>query len=620
MAIDQEIQSKVDAYRSNPQALQQRYAQNQQLVDLLALQKIKSEMDAAKRDVQMQMQQQPGTIKQQREQELMQRTKQDMMDQTAGVMRQKQAQQQKNIQQVAQKGLGALAPQRPPAPAPAQQIANQSQPVPKMAAGGIVAFQEGGLSSMGGLDGRLSLDEQIAIIRRRTDLNEGQKQSLIDQVRAQQPQQREDRQYTTPVGRASSARMPGSPPNIPVGSETSALDVMAATNPRVAPPRAALPTSATVPSPTITAPQATLEGPEATAVQTAPAPAGIESLIPTAGPDDGLRGGPAPDTASPAPAATPAPTGAAANIPTESGGLAGLGVGVGGGSAEAAMERGFARADQYTGRAEKAGRYAEMEARLAELDEAMYDPADERRDQLKAFLIGTGGRGSTALAGGAAASMNLRSEQKADRRARLMDQFAIAERGMAVDTDLAQTGLSLGREMYAQVSANNRAALSAAASLRNTELRNQMEAAKLQYTERRDNEDRDLRAQEAAVQAADAAARQSTADLGATSSALDRLLRVQDEELQRQFDAQGIDDLNVQLSFAADDEAAAALEQEIARRAAVARVDAQTILNESGVIDAQERLTMRLIDLTGIETGDLPELTMDDLDSVTYTE
>jgi hypothetical protein len=125
MAIDQEIQQKVDAYRSNPQALQQRYAQNQQLVDLLALQKIKSEMDAAKRDIQMKMQQQPGTIKQQREQELMERTKQDMMDQTAGVMRQKQAQQQQNLQKVAQGGLGALAPQRPPAPAPAQQIANQ---------------------------------------------------------------------------------------------------------------------------------------------------------------------------------------------------------------------------------------------------------------------------------------------------------------------------------------------------------------------------------------------------------------------------------------------------------------------------------------------------------------
>ena len=41
--LDQQINEKVDAYRNNPQALQQRYQQNQQLIDLLALQKLKSE-------------------------------------------------------------------------------------------------------------------------------------------------------------------------------------------------------------------------------------------------------------------------------------------------------------------------------------------------------------------------------------------------------------------------------------------------------------------------------------------------------------------------------------------------------------------------------------------------
>lgn len=608
MAIDQEIQQKVDAYRGNPQALQQRYAQNQQLVDLLALQKLKSEMDAAKRDVQMKMQQQPSTIKQQREQELMQRTKQEMMDQTAGVMRQKQAQQQQNLQKVAQGGLGALAPQRPPAPNPAQQVANQSQPVPRMAAGGIVAFQEGGLSSMAGLGGDegMTLEEQIAIIRRRTDLDEGQKQSLINQVRAQQPREEPRRQFTTPVGRASSARMPGVQGNIPVGSETSALDVLSETRPQIAPTRTEAPMGADLAG-LGTGPAQRL-GPRGQR-------AGIESLVPTAGPDDGLRGGPAAET----PAAEAPVTGAAANIPTDSGGLAGLGVGVGGGSAEAAMERGFARADQYTGRQEKADRYAEMEARLAELDSELYDPAEERRDQLKAFLVGTAGRASTALAGGAASSMNLRAEQKSERRQRLIDQFAMAERGMALDKDLANMGMSLGREMYAQVSANNRAALSAAASLRASELRNQMEAAKLEYQERRDRDDRSLREQELAVNAANAAAARTTADLGATSAALDRLLRVQDEERERQLEAQGIEELQIQLSYA-DEESAPALEQEIARRAAIAEVRAAQILNDNNVFAAQERLTMRLIDLSGIDTGDLPDLQMDDIEDITYNE
>jgi hypothetical protein len=126
MAIDQEIQSKVDAYRSNPQQLMQRYQQNQQLVDLLALQKLKSEKEAAARDMQLQMQQQPQTIKQQREAELLNMTKQEMMQQTQGVMQQRQAQQQKNMQQVAQQGLGALANQRPAAPQGAPQGATHA--------------------------------------------------------------------------------------------------------------------------------------------------------------------------------------------------------------------------------------------------------------------------------------------------------------------------------------------------------------------------------------------------------------------------------------------------------------------------------------------------------------
>jgi hypothetical protein len=119
LGIDQEIQRKVDAYRSNPQALQQRYAQNQELIDLLALQKLKSEKDAMARQMQMQMQQAPQTIKAQREQELLQRNKQELMQQTAGVMQNAQQRQAQNMQRVAREGavtpagLGALAaPQR----------------------------------------------------------------------------------------------------------------------------------------------------------------------------------------------------------------------------------------------------------------------------------------------------------------------------------------------------------------------------------------------------------------------------------------------------------------------------------------------------------------------------
>ena len=48
--IDKLVDQKADAYRGNPQALQQSYAKNQELMDLLAMQKLKAEKDAAARD------------------------------------------------------------------------------------------------------------------------------------------------------------------------------------------------------------------------------------------------------------------------------------------------------------------------------------------------------------------------------------------------------------------------------------------------------------------------------------------------------------------------------------------------------------------------------------------
>ena len=137
--IDTQVQDKMDAYRGNPQQLMKMYQQNKELVDLLALQKLKSEKDAAKRQLEMQMQQQPGTIKQQREQEAFQRTKDELAQQTKGILQQKQRKQQSNLQRIAKgkSGLGALA-QNQPAPVQTQ------TPKPMLAGGGIVAFQPGG--------------------------------------------------------------------------------------------------------------------------------------------------------------------------------------------------------------------------------------------------------------------------------------------------------------------------------------------------------------------------------------------------------------------------------------------------------------------------------------------
>jgi len=134
--IDDQVQQRVDAYRSKPQELQQSYAKNQQLIDLLALQKLKSEKDAMARQMQMQAQQNPQTIAQQREQEMMQRTKDEMVKQQAGVLQQRQQQAAKRQQQMLQ---------GQPQPPQVQGIAGVPAPnMQKLASGGVVGFAAGG--------------------------------------------------------------------------------------------------------------------------------------------------------------------------------------------------------------------------------------------------------------------------------------------------------------------------------------------------------------------------------------------------------------------------------------------------------------------------------------------
>jgi len=116
--------------------LQQRYAQSQQLIDLLALQKLKSDKEAAARDMQLKMAQQQGaaglpTIKDRLENEVMGMTKQEVAQQVTDVAQQRQQQQQQAMQQVAESGIA-------------------QNPAPNMqgfAGGGIVAFQSGGDTS-----------------------------------------------------------------------------------------------------------------------------------------------------------------------------------------------------------------------------------------------------------------------------------------------------------------------------------------------------------------------------------------------------------------------------------------------------------------------------------------
>ena len=126
--LGSDVQDRVDAYRDNPKALQQRYMQSQELIDLLALQKMKSTQQNFARDMQLKMESNPKTIKEQLEAEMVGRTKDDMLKGVAGVLKNKQNQAQSNINKVASSGVAG------------QQAPNML----KLAEGGIVGFKSGG--------------------------------------------------------------------------------------------------------------------------------------------------------------------------------------------------------------------------------------------------------------------------------------------------------------------------------------------------------------------------------------------------------------------------------------------------------------------------------------------
>ena len=89
--LDTQIRNRM---MQSPMQLQQNYKQKGDILDLIALQMIKSEQDKKKKDLMLKMQRNPNTIKQQIEKAVMQQTKDDLVKQTSGILALKNAQQQ----------------------------------------------------------------------------------------------------------------------------------------------------------------------------------------------------------------------------------------------------------------------------------------------------------------------------------------------------------------------------------------------------------------------------------------------------------------------------------------------------------------------------------------------
>jgi hypothetical protein len=465
--IDQQIQTKVDAYRNNPGALQQRYQQNQELLDLLALQKLKSEKDAAARDIQMQMAQDPQTIKQQRERELLDRTKQDMAQQTAGIMQQRQAQQQKNMQQVAKQGAAS-----PQAVQGIQQglgsLARQVKPqIAQMAAGGIVGYAEGGITQAdidayrrsGGQSRRSRTqltDEQIRTILERTA---GFDTSSMMQTRRGLRRDPSAQPITTAAPIATLAQQEAEQA-ANTGVPTSGIIN------EIIPPEvgAAGTTNKIVP------PEVGTAGTQI--IEDAPANEKVEQGLPTiTAPEFDLSG-----------------LGTRGKSIIDASGLGSIP------SAANAETTARESADTYLGREEKATKYGQLTDRLAAYDKRMSDPRKSRDEQISAFLRSTAGGGSfgQTMAAGSQGMANERIRQEAGEEKRLKEIIGLETAAITVDTDLGKAGLTAGTAAADRADANRRQVAATMAQMTASDIQLAIEQAKMEMSAEQSNLRADL--------------------------------------------------------------------------------------------------------------------------------
>lgn len=574
MGIDQEIQRRMDAYRGNPQGLQQRYQMSQQLLDLLALQKLKAEKDAVARQMQAQMQQTPGTVAQQMEQEMLGRTKQEMAQQVGGVMQQQARQQQQAMQRMAQAaarpqgGIGALAPQ-----------------TARMAGGGIVAFQQGGLT---GKEIGLMSNEELMQAAREGRISPEYAQQEIQARVGRSPLERAEDFFDKLAARAQQFR------RYPIEKIKAMPQGIGAVYDYLTTPTRE---SATTPIPTAAAPSTPT--PQATEPKGTMADIddreGPPDLAP--GPDTGTRdeGGMAgprgPQSVISGVRGIQAPT-----IPEQSSRTEEIESGI------AALRKqgdpmdqlrgltGFT--DEYMRRGDirKAGE--ERARRLAELDRAQMDPEELRRERLMASLIGAAGKSTLGLtgAGAAAGAENVRQQQRIAERQRLVDQMALEREAEKTDIELAKEGLAAGKVGYEQASLNRRAAEDIAMRLGADETKRIVQNAKSQLEALVANQKIDI---EAAKDVA-AQALQAIKERGDDRRALEKELGdVQRKRADFFKEAMRLAQTNASL---AGKPLSAEEQQELEDQALLT---ANAWANEAGLLQSEQRLEQRIRELGG---------------------
>ena len=138
--INQIIDNMKDAYRGNPDALAQKYQQSEQqpnqegnLIELMALQQLTSEKEAAVRAMQLKMSgKETPTVGQALGNKALELTKQQLAQNTAGTMQNKQNQEQQATKQLVQQA--SQAPTQSPSRTSARSTASRPARSPRCSA------------------------------------------------------------------------------------------------------------------------------------------------------------------------------------------------------------------------------------------------------------------------------------------------------------------------------------------------------------------------------------------------------------------------------------------------------------------------------------------------------
>jgi len=436
--INQDIQNLSNAYRGNPGALMEKYQQNQQLFDLLVLQKIKSDKETAARQLQLQMAQKQAasgesamTVAQQREKEVLDLTKNELAGQQGKLLEQQQGEQQAAMQKL----LSGIAA------APGAQNAAAPQ---AMAAGGIVAFEGGG-----SVDSELTRAEQE--YKKALDTFRGfggaQRQRDPEGFNKAQQSLEEARQRRDAL--FGSWQEEQGPDNRAVTGRTTGAALAKPPSGIAAIPTPAASSSSAAPAPVSTGAYRDegLGGNRATnkdvrvppppppppAARRAAAPTGIAAVVPPA----------------PAPASAPSvamPAGLEAAIT----GALGMDLDAGQDAQQKRAQAAFGMSPE-----EKA-LIAENRAKTAEMTSARFDPEKQRGERLTQFLLGMGGQ-STGLgalgAGGTSAVNYRRSMEDTERNEKLglmQLQLADLEKERGIRGEIYKGGLE-GRKQDSQL-------------------------------------------------------------------------------------------------------------------------------------------------------------------------